>query len=54
MHVVVHVHVGVHVGARMNPEHPSLKPFIQLQLTTLHINEAAPVVTAVVCMLMKF
>ncbi len=34
----------------MNPEHPELKPFIQLQFTTLNVKEVAPVVTAVVCM----
>ncbi len=38
----------------MNPEHPKFKPFIQLQFTTLHVNEVAPVITAVVCMLIKF
>ncbi len=36
----------------MNPEHPKFKPFIHFQFTTLHVNEVAPVVTAVVCMLM--
>ncbi len=35
----------------MNPEHPKFKPFIYLQFTTLYVNEVAPVVTAVVCML---
>ncbi len=36
----------------MNPEHPKFKPFIHFQFTTLHVYEVAPVVTAVVCMLM--
>ncbi len=48
----VHVVPWVQVG--MNPEHPKFKPFIQLQFTTLNVNEVAPVVTAVVCMLIKF
>ncbi len=38
----------------MNTEHPKFKPFIHFQFTTLHVNEVAPVVTAVVCMLLKF
>ncbi len=38
----------------MNPEHPKFKPFIHFQFTTLHVNEVAPVVTAVVCMIIKF
>ncbi len=38
----------------MNPEHPKLKPFIPLRFTTLNVNEVAPVITAVVCMLIKF
>ncbi len=38
----------------MNPEHPKLEAFIHLQFTTLNVNEVATVVTAVVCMLIKF
>ncbi len=38
----------------MNPEHPKFKPFIHFQFTTLNVNEVAPVITAVVCMLIKF
>ncbi len=41
-------------GVRMNPEHPKFKPFIHFQFTTLRVNEVAPVVTAVVSMLIKF
>ncbi len=32
----------------------SSKLFIHFQFTTLHVNEVAPVVAAVVCMLIKF
>ncbi len=41
-------------GVEMNPEHLTFKPFIHFQFTTLHVNEVTPVVTAVVCMLIKF
>ncbi len=41
-------------GVGMNPENPKFETFIHFQFTTLHVKEVAPVVTAVVCMLIKF
>ncbi len=39
---------------KMFIEHPKLKPFIHFQCNTLNVNEVAPVITAVVCMLTEF
>ncbi len=47
------LHLGFNrVG--MNPIHHKIKSFIHFQFTTINVNEAAPVITAVVCMLIKF
>ncbi len=51
--VTKHMYLGFN-RVWMNSEHPKLKPFIHLQFTTLNVNEVAPVVIAVVCMLIKF
>ncbi len=38
----------------MNPENHNSNPFIHFQFTNLHVKEVAPVITAVVCMSIKF
>ncbi len=37
--------VTKYIRVRMNPEHPKFLPFINFQLTSLHVNKVNPVVS---------